>query len=259
MAMREPVPPFEYDGTGGIVDAEKFHYPRVSELNVYHRPQDPIGRNLMVGDIIECSIPYTMSGQSEPFAWNVCHYRLNAIVGVGTIQQFADAVIEEWGQAFKAVGLNPFFGGSVTDHTKQMAVGPVRCLNLSSTGDEAFSDVYHVPGGGSDFLPLRTAACLIKHTATPGNSGVGKLFLPGLSETMQDAGRIQESFRASLEKAMADFVDLNDIGTASGTNAGMVVYSTKKSAAMKANVAYPVTSVSAASVLSSIRDRVRVS
>ena len=256
---REPVGKGRPDGVGGLVDDDGFHYPRADDWQTYNRPQDSVGRNVQVGDIIQCSIPWHAYAGGEPFAWSVLHFRAKTLLGVHTIQTFTDAVAEELGQALiggENVGI--FIGGS----SKRGAfAGPILSQNLSSTGDEALSDTVRFGGTTNDVVltPLRSAAVIVKHTATPGRSGRGRWYFPLITASVQEGGALHESVREFLETRAADFANLNDVQSGGVGNFEMVVWSPTKSASTGALVAYPVTSVSCYAVMGSIRDRVRVS
>lgn len=254
---QEPTIP---DGRQGLLTKDLVHYPNGwRPPYVWGNPEADIGRAVKAGDIMQCSMPLSY-GQDDPYGYLVFHYNVQLTAGITDydVQKFADGLQEEWAQAWGA----GTFGQRSILFSSFAKFGPVHVKNLSSPGDEAVANKVWQgnsnEGHGRATLSLRSAVVVRKHTAWAGRGNQGRMYLGGVNETAQRAGRMEGGGPAYVEAAMADLARMNDINGLSGVSAFMVVYSPKQSAGTSAIVTTPVTSVSCAPILGSIRDRVRV-
>ena len=249
------------DGRGGGIDGEGRHYPfPVGRPDYWSNPASEIERPVKSGDIIETSMPFSVDGDG-PFGWQVWHHRVTLTVQEPEIQDLADGMQQEWAQAFGSGSASRFVHSPMMGNG--LVVGPCRVQNLSSPSDEAVatqtwrSSQQHPPG--NELLPLRAAVLVRKHTALFGRGGLGYFRLPGAAEYAQVAGHLTAEAITYFTNAYSDLANFTDIGNLTGSRAALVLYhrgASEKSGAVETT---PVDSVSCASVMSSVRDRVRVS
>ena len=254
--IREPVHPLTPDGRGGFIDATQCHYPHPDQLDYWSNPEAPIGTAILkTGDVIEVSMPLQFPA-GQIFGYNVFHYRVTIPVNNYTIQQFADGVMEEWGDAYNVTRFQarfPYFAtGAVW--------GPCHVRNLSSKGVEANADssITFTDPQPTEAISLRSAFLVRKHTAVEGKTGHGRFLFAPVSENGQTAGVANPTALTEIERATADIANLVDVDGITGVLAILVIYNqtaSKKSGTIQTTVGK---SVSASHILSSVRDRVRV-
>jgi len=258
---REPDGPITGDGNGGFYDLSGAHYPLGwRDLTEWTAPFDSLATGIATGHVIETSVPIS-AATGDPYGWMVFHHRAVIGAGVYTIQQFADGMQQELKQAA---------AWSNRGRTRPYPLGaggywgPVHARNLSADGQEAIADsrllLGRTPFSTGEF-PLGERICFLvrKHTALPGRAGHGWFRVAPVSEGANNAGRVQSGYAAQMEDIMADIANYNDATFTSGARFALVLYgqaATRKTGMLSVT---PVTSISCAGTLSSVRDRKRVS
>lgn len=256
---REPVKPFVPDLIGGFTDAEGFYYPRADDLGIWSTPHDVMASStITTGHIIETAMPFAFP-EGRHVGYFVYHHRAVIGAGVYTIQQYAVGMQQEWKQAMDSVVSSA--GVPRQYFAKGAVFGPCHCVNLSVTNQEATAlETYKVPTENfvnQEALPLRSTAMVRKHTARLGRKGNGRIQLAPIAEGAQTSGKLSSNAITGFSGFVADLASYNDVGTTGTGSFAMVLLNNPRPSPGGTVLFTPVTSVSCAQTMSSIRDRVR--
>lgn len=166
---------------------------------------------MAVNDIFEAKMGWTAAGLNLV---NIVHWRQNVYDGsssraalcVAMLGEIETEVIADW----KPIGSDQVtldtLEAFVLQEPTAFGVEPV-----AVTGDVT-----------TDLIPVRSAPVATKTTLFRGRSYRGRMFLPPLTETQQDAGGIVAATRTSLDTWLNNMRNLND---GAGNTWKMCVYS----------------------------------
>jgi len=185
------------------------------DFSRYTNPPRPSLGAPAVGDVLQAVMPFGHSSGGV-YAHNILHFNIKKLSSsFSTLASVATALASGifnnfWKKRQGGFQLNSYYAS-----TFGYSGGTLRSL---TTSDEETGLGLNLPGvktsGAEGPLPYRTSPVVSVSTAKKGRSFHGRIYLPAMDESFQNAGNMDDDMRQSMQDSVHNLILFNNGATA---------------------------------------------